>query len=174
MRARVLILLVVGALLGTALPVYAIDDDQWTVLTLASDGAWGTASDFYIGHAIAFAIRNCRAMSKRPIGCGADFIATRAGWGVGGVVWQRNDHRRKKATRRRGARRGGSRNRTQAGLPPGNAAMRPRRDRRSQRVRRAAFSSRQRAERDYQHAIALNPQYLNSPQANMLRAAAPQ
>jgi hypothetical protein len=82
MRARVLILLVVGALFGTALPVYAIDDDQWTVLTLASDGAWGTASDFYIGHAIAFAIRNCRTMSKRPIGCGANFIATRAGWGV--------------------------------------------------------------------------------------------
>jgi hypothetical protein len=82
MRARVLILLVVGALFGTALPAHAIDDDQWTVLTLASDGAWGTASDFYIGHAIAFAIRNCRAMSKRPIGCGANFIAMRAGWGV--------------------------------------------------------------------------------------------
>ena len=87
MRARVPFLLVF-ALFGTALPAYAIDDvritagDQWTVLTLASDGAWGTASDFYIGRAIASAIGNCRAMSKRPIGCGANFITTRAGWGV--------------------------------------------------------------------------------------------
>ncbi len=84
----VLLLLVHGALFDTALPAYAIDDDsitagdQWTVLTLASDGAWGTASDFYIGRAITFAIGDCRAMSKRPIGCGANFITTRGGWGV--------------------------------------------------------------------------------------------
>ena len=83
MRARVLILLIFGALFGATLPACAADDgDQWTVLTLASDGAWGTASDFYIGRAIAFAISDCRAMSRRPIGCGAHFIATRAGWGV--------------------------------------------------------------------------------------------
>jgi hypothetical protein len=79
--AQVLFLLILGARFGTALPAYATDDD-WTVLTLASDGAWGTASDFYIGHAIASAIRNCRATSKRPIGCGANFITMRAGWGV--------------------------------------------------------------------------------------------
>ena len=38
----------------------------------------------------------------------------------------------------------------------------------------AALGDFERAEQDYQHAIALNPQYLNSPQANMLRAVAPQ
>jgi hypothetical protein len=87
-RVRVLVLLVLGALFGAALPAYAFDDDrtaasdQWTVLTLASDGAWGTASNFYIGRAIAFAIADCRAMSKRTIGCGAKFVTTRAGWSV--------------------------------------------------------------------------------------------
>jgi tetratricopeptide (TPR) repeat protein len=37
----------------------------------------------------------------------------------------------------------------------------------------AALGDFERAEQDYQHAIALNPQYLNSSGANMLHAAAP-
>ena len=86
--ARIPLLLACGMFFGAMLPAFAGDDDrtrpadQWTVLTLASDGAWGTATDFFMGPAIAFAIRNCRAMSGRPIGCGARFTATRAGWSV--------------------------------------------------------------------------------------------
>src|SRR4051794_26687540 len=86
--ARILILLVFGTQFDTVLPAFASDDDgiipteQWTVLTLASDGAWGTATDFFMGRAIAFAIRNCKAVSDRPIGCGARLTATRAGWSV--------------------------------------------------------------------------------------------
>jgi tetratricopeptide (TPR) repeat protein len=37
----------------------------------------------------------------------------------------------------------------------------------------AALGDFERAEQDYQHAIALNPQYLNSSRAGELRAAAP-
>ena len=37
----------------------------------------------------------------------------------------------------------------------------------------AALGDFERAEQDYQHAIALNPQYLDSSGANMLHAAAP-
>jgi hypothetical protein len=53
-----------------------------TVLTLAGDGAWGTATEASTGRAIAFAIRDCKAMSQRPLGCGAMFTTIHAGWSV--------------------------------------------------------------------------------------------
>lgn len=53
-----------------------------TVLTLASDGAWGTATETYTNRASALAIRGCRAMSKRKPGCGAKFTTIRADWSV--------------------------------------------------------------------------------------------
>jgi hypothetical protein len=87
--AGILFLLVFGAFSNTVSPAFAGDDDriipadQWTVLTLASTGAWGTATDDFMGRALAFAIGNCRAMSGLAIGCGARSSATRAGWSVG-------------------------------------------------------------------------------------------
>jgi hypothetical protein len=56
--------------------------ERWTVLTLASDGSWGTATDAHIGRAIAFARRNCRLMSERSNSCGAKFTSIRAGWSI--------------------------------------------------------------------------------------------
>ena len=53
-----------------------------TVLTLARDGAWGTATEDSISRAIAFAIRDCKAMSQRLLGCGATYTTIRSGWSV--------------------------------------------------------------------------------------------
>jgi len=53
-----------------------------TVLTLANDGAWGTATESSTGRAIALAIRDCKVMSRRVLGCGAKFTTVRAGWSV--------------------------------------------------------------------------------------------
>jgi hypothetical protein len=53
-----------------------------TVLTLASDGAWGTATETSTSQAIAFAIRDCKAKSRRLLGCGAMFTTLRSGWSV--------------------------------------------------------------------------------------------
>src|SRR5262245_29680573 len=56
---------------------------DFTVLTLAPDGAWGTATDSRINRAIYQAIRNCRAMSETVLGCGAYMTTVRGGWSVG-------------------------------------------------------------------------------------------
>ena len=53
-----------------------------TVLTLARDGAWGTATETSTGRAIAFAIRDCKAMSRHALGCGAMFTTVRSGWSL--------------------------------------------------------------------------------------------
>jgi len=53
---------------------------DWTVVTLANDGAWGAATEPSAGQAIAKAIRHCRAMSRTGLGCGAQIRAIRAGW----------------------------------------------------------------------------------------------
>ena len=58
-------------------------DDFWTVLTMAPDGSWGTATDILTSRAIARAIGNCKAMSQEKIGCGAYFTTIRAGWSLG-------------------------------------------------------------------------------------------
>ena len=80
--------LVAGLLLGMTPFSHADKDgaivlgEYVTVLTLASDGAWGTATESSTGRAIAFAIRDCKAMSRRVLGCGAKFTTVRAGWSV--------------------------------------------------------------------------------------------
>ena len=80
--------LVAGLLLGMTPSSHAGNDgaivigEYVTVLTLASDGAWGTATESSTSRAIAFAIRDCKAMSRRVLGCGAKFTTVRAGWSL--------------------------------------------------------------------------------------------
>jgi len=57
-------------------------EDPWTVVTMSADGSWGAASEAYIYRAIAKAVSNCRKMSGREIGCGAQFTVIRAGWTI--------------------------------------------------------------------------------------------
>jgi hypothetical protein len=56
---------------------------DFTVLTMAPDGAWGTATDSRINRAIFLAINNCKAMSGAAIGCGAYSTTVRGGWSLG-------------------------------------------------------------------------------------------
>jgi hypothetical protein len=80
--------LLAGLLLTTTPPGHAADNgpivlgDYVTVLTLSRDGSWGTATDTSVSRAIAFAIRDCKAMSQRVLGCGAMFTTVRAGWSL--------------------------------------------------------------------------------------------
>ena len=57
--------------------------EDWTVLTIAPDGAWGTATEEYINRAIANAIARCRAKSDRTFGCGAYLVSVQRGWALG-------------------------------------------------------------------------------------------
>lgn len=56
---------------------------DFTVLTMAPDGAWGTATDPRINRAIFLAIGNCKAMSEMVLGCGAYMTTVRGGWSLG-------------------------------------------------------------------------------------------
>lgn len=46
------------------MPALAIvpDQDDWTVVTMAPDGSWGSATEPSVGQALAKAIGNCKAM----------------------------------------------------------------------------------------------------------------
>lgn len=59
-----------------------INDDAWTVLTMAPDGSWGVATEMEPGRAIGRAIANCKKMYKKEIGCGAISTRIRAGWSL--------------------------------------------------------------------------------------------
>ena len=83
--------LAIAAAIGADVPVSAQTMDpigivlsqgeaDWTVVTLANDGAWGVATAPSAGQAIAKAIRHCKAMSRTGLGCGAQFRVIRAGW----------------------------------------------------------------------------------------------
>jgi hypothetical protein len=77
-----------AATLALAMPPsgYADDDDwrkDWTVLTLASDGAWGAATEGSVNRAIASAVNACRAKSLPLSDCGAKLVSIRAGWSIG-------------------------------------------------------------------------------------------
>jgi hypothetical protein len=63
---------------------------DWTVLTMAPDGAWGTATEMGVIEALAHAISNCRAMSGAEVGCGAHFTTIRAGWSLGSRCGEKN------------------------------------------------------------------------------------
>jgi hypothetical protein len=54
-----------------------------TVLTMAPDGAWGTATEPFINRAIANAIARCKAISRAELGCGGYQASIRAGWVLG-------------------------------------------------------------------------------------------
>jgi len=64
------------------IPALAIvpDQDDWTVVTMAPDGSWGSATEPSVNQALAKAIAYCKGMSGREIGCGAQFRAIQAGW----------------------------------------------------------------------------------------------
>jgi hypothetical protein len=64
------------------MPALAIVPDQgdWTVVTIAPDGAWGSATELSVGEALAKAIANCKAMSGAKIGCGYQSRAIQGGW----------------------------------------------------------------------------------------------
>ena len=64
------------------MPALAIvpDQDDWTVVTMSPDGAWGSATEPSVSRALAKAIGNCKAMSRREIGCGAVSRAIQGGW----------------------------------------------------------------------------------------------
>ena len=84
--ARCLATLLTGLSLAAS-PGWCADDaeDDYpyrTVLTLAPDGAWGTATDSDTGQAIAAAIRDCKAMSRQANGCGAKFTTVFRGWSL--------------------------------------------------------------------------------------------
>jgi hypothetical protein len=72
--AAILAWLVVPAL------AIVLDQDDWTVVTMSPDGSWGSATESSTGQALAKAIRNCKAMSGRQIGCGAQSRAIQGGW----------------------------------------------------------------------------------------------
>jgi hypothetical protein len=57
--------------------------DDFTVLTMAPDGAWGTGTDAHVNGAINRAINSCREMSSKQIGCGAYMTTVRGGWSLG-------------------------------------------------------------------------------------------
>ena len=63
---------------------------EWTVVTLARDGSWGSGSDTFQGPALASALRKCNAMSGDGSDCGAEFTAVRNGWTLGLLC---GDHR---------------------------------------------------------------------------------
>jgi hypothetical protein len=74
------------------MPALAIvpDQDDWTVVTMAPDGAWGSATEPWLGQALAKAIGNCKAMSGREIGCGAQSRAIKGGWVLADRCGDRN------------------------------------------------------------------------------------
>jgi hypothetical protein len=67
-----------------------LSQDEWTVLTMAPDGSWGVATDLFVNHAIAEAIRLCRGMSGQQLGCGAVLTSVQAGWSLGIRCGQEN------------------------------------------------------------------------------------
>lgn len=56
---------------------------DFTVLTVAPDGAWGAATNPQVNRAIHLAIRNCKIMSGAKLGCGAYLTTVRGGWSLG-------------------------------------------------------------------------------------------
>jgi hypothetical protein len=72
-------------LLSVSIPVKAVELDELTVVTMAQDGSWGVGTAGSHGPAIAAAIHECRAMSRGPSDCGAQFITSHGGWVIAGL-----------------------------------------------------------------------------------------
>jgi hypothetical protein len=84
------LLLTLGALMAafaqSASPQPAVIEEwahDFTALTMAPDGAWGTATDPRVNRAIHLAIGNCKIMSGAELGCGAYLTTVRGGWSLG-------------------------------------------------------------------------------------------
>jgi hypothetical protein len=76
----------VAAFAQSASPQPAAIEDwahDFTVLTMAPDGAWGTATDPRVNRAIHLAISSCKIMSGAELGCGAYLTTVRGGWSLG-------------------------------------------------------------------------------------------
>lgn len=82
-RPGVWIALRLAVLLLLPLPVAAQHASEWTVVTLARDGSWGTATSELQSRALASALRKCEAMSDGRSDCGAEVTAVRKGWTLG-------------------------------------------------------------------------------------------
>ena len=65
-------------------------EHDWTVLTMAPDGAWGVGSDMGVVEAITRAVGHCRTMTAAEIGCGGQFIMFRDAWSLGIRCGDRN------------------------------------------------------------------------------------
>ena len=89
-RAGVWIALLPMILLLLPTPVAAQHESEWTVVTLARDGSWGTATSELQSRALASALRKCEAMSDGQSDCGAEVVAVRRGWTLGILC---GDHR---------------------------------------------------------------------------------
>lgn len=67
-------------------PLLAETDAEWakdvTVLAIAPDGTWGTATEPFIDKAFAKAIAGCKRKYRRDLGCGYRSTAIRAGWSL--------------------------------------------------------------------------------------------
>ena len=87
-----LIILVIGDV-GAAL-AQTNSPPEWaaptTVLSMASGGAWGAATNDLVGVAISAAIADCRRRSRQENGCGAYQMTVRAGWSLGIRCGERN------------------------------------------------------------------------------------
>jgi len=79
-----------GATAARSQTPITFSQDEWTVLTMAPDGSWGVATEPFINRAIAEAIRMCRGMSGRELGCGAVLTSVQAGWSLGIRCGQEN------------------------------------------------------------------------------------
>jgi len=53
-----------------------------TVLVMAPDGAWGTATELLSNQAHAKAIADCKSKHRSEMGCGYRSTAIRAGWSI--------------------------------------------------------------------------------------------
>ena len=81
--AAVLAICVISTAARPEIGIAGASDADWTVLTIAPDGAWGTATDTYLNRAIANAIAHCRAASQSTLGCGAIQVSVQRGWALG-------------------------------------------------------------------------------------------
>lgn len=65
-------------------PLLAQTNAEWTkdvtVLVIAPDGTWGTATEPYFHQALAKAIAHCKSKYRHEIGCGYRSTSVRAGW----------------------------------------------------------------------------------------------
>ena len=80
--AALLLTLNVSTVAYAQISIAGASNADWTVLTVAPDGGWGTATDAYIGDATSRAIAQCRSMSTRTVGCGARLVSIQGGWAL--------------------------------------------------------------------------------------------